>query len=117
MALNYYGYAACGTCRKAKQYLAKKKIAFSETDIVQNPPSKALLKALLQQGYALKDLFNKSGQLYRQLNMSERLKSLSTEAALDLLTQHGKLVKRPIITDGKRSTVGFDEAVFKQVWG
>jgi arsenate reductase-like glutaredoxin family protein len=32
------------------------------------------------------------------------------------LAENGRLCKRPIVTDGTRHTVGFDEPVFKESW-
>ena len=39
------------------------------------------------------------------------------DEAVDLLAKHGKLCKRPMVTDGKRHTVGFREDIFAGVWG
>ena len=114
----FYGYNKCSTCRKAKAYLEKRGIAFKEYDITAVPPSKTILQALLKSGaYPLKALFNRSGELYREMRLSEKLPAMSESQALDLLSTHGKLVKRPLITDGKRHTVGFDPEAIKRVWG
>ena len=42
---------------------------------------------------------------------------MSEEEQLDLLASNGMLIKRPIVTDGKRVTVGFREQQFEEVWG
>jgi arsenate reductase len=55
--------------------------------------------------------------MYRELDIKNRLASLTEAEALDLLAAHGKLCKRPIVTDGKRHTVGFKEDVFAATWG
>lgn len=114
----FYGYQKCSTCRKAKAYLQKKGIVFKEYDITATPPSKTILQALLASGaYQLKELFNRSGALYREMKLAKQLPAMSEPQALGLLSTHGKLVKRPVITDGSRHTVGFDEARIKRVWG
>jgi arsenate reductase len=33
-----------------------------------------------------------------------------------LLAGNGRLVKRPIVTDGKQATVGFDAETFAKAW-
>lgn len=115
--LTFYGYNKCGTCRKAKSYLDQKGIVYKDIDITEAPPSQALLKDILKQGqYSLKDLFNKSGQLYREMNMKEKMKTTSEKDLIKLLSEHGKLVKRPIATDGKKYTVGFKEDIFTKTW-
>ena len=114
----FYGYAKCSTCRKAKAYLLARGIACKEIDITIAPPPKAVLAGILRTGrYTIQDLFNRSGELYRSLKMKEKIKTMSHEALLELLARHGKLIKRPIVTDGKCTTVGFDEAVMRAVWG
>jgi arsenate reductase len=115
--IEFYGYNKCSTCLKAKKTLAKNGVAFDDIDITQNPPSQTLLKKILGEGrYELKDLFNKSGEVYRSLNMKDKLKTMSQSDALALLAKEGKLVKRPIVSNGKTFTVGFDEDTFTSVW-
>jgi len=113
----FYGYSKCSTCRAAKHYLEKHGVAFKEVDITRNPPPKRLLQSILKSGtYTITDLLNRSGLLYRELNMKDKVKTMTESALLDLLAKKGKLLKRPVITDGKRHTVGFDQVQIKRVW-
>jgi arsenate reductase (glutaredoxin) len=115
--IKFYGYNKCSTCQKAKKYLLSKKMTFNDLDITETPPTKTVLKSILKTGeYTLKDLFNKSGVQYRELNMKEKIKVMTEAELIDLLASNGKLVKRPIVTDGKRYSVGFKEDIFKQQW-
>ncbi len=114
----FYGYAKCSTCRKAKAYLLARGVTFQEVDITTTPPPKTVLAEILRSGrYSIHDLFNRSGELYRSLKMKDKITTMSHEALLDLLVRHGKLIKRPIVTDGMRTTVGFDAKVMQAVWG
>ncbi len=62
-------------------------------------------------GLSIKNLFNTSGVQYRELKISEKLKAGMSEAdALKLLSQNGKLIKRPFLLTAKSGAVGFDEA-------
>lgn len=36
---------------------------------------------------------------------------------LDLLASDGMLIKRPIVTDGNKVTVGFKEDLYTETWG
>ena len=114
--LSFYGYDKCGTCRKAKAWLDTRGLVHQSIDITDNPPPKTLLKALLKT-YGLKALFNTSGVQYRELNIKDRLPGMTGAEAVELLAKNGKLCKRPMVTDGKRHTVGFKEDVFAAVWG
>lgn len=68
-------------------------------------------------GLELKRFFNTSGASYRQLGMKDKLPHLAEEEQLDYLAADGKLIKRPIVTDGNKVTVGFNEAQFQEIWG
>ncbi|MFM1653737.1 arsenate reductase family protein [Brevibacillus sp. B_LB10_24] len=116
MTIKAYLYDKCGTCRKAKQWLRNAGVDFTEIPIVEQPPSKDELRRMWQNsGLDLKKFFNTSGQLYRELNVKERLPQMSEEEMLELLASHGKLLKRPLITDGQRVTVGFKEPEM-EIW-
>ncbi len=108
--IKFYGYDKCSTCIKAKKLLTSKGIKFEDIDITTNPPAKDLLNQILDSGkYDLKALFNKSGQMYREMNMKDKINIMSKEELLDLLSKNGRLVKRPVISDGKQHCVGYDE--------
>ena len=80
-------------------------------------PDKETLKALYEKsGLELKKFFNTSGQKYRELQLKDKLPAMSEDEQLELLASNGMLIKRPITTDGKRVTVGFNEDTFKSVW-
>ncbi len=71
---------------------------------------------LSARGSDFKKLFNTSGVLYREMKISEKLKSGMTEAeALKLLSTNGKLIKRPFFMTGTSGTVGFDETEWKKL--
>jgi len=115
--LKFYGYNKCDTCRKAKRWLESKKLDLEDIDITVAPPSLAELKTIYEKSKRpLKDFLNKSGEQYRALNMKEKVKTLSEEELLKLLSQNGRLLKRPLAFNGKMATVGFNEEEFRKVW-
>lgn len=115
--LKFYGYKNCDTCRRAKKWLESKGHKLEEIDITSQPPSlSALKKCIAQSGKPLKEFLNKSGQQYRALNMKEKVKTLSGDELLGMLAREGRLLKRPLVTDGKQTSVGFDEREFQSLW-
>lgn len=115
--LAMYAYPQCGTCRKARKFLDEHKVAYDVVHIVEHPPTKAALKKWLNNsGLPIKKFFNTSGQLYRELGMKHKINELSEDELLQLLAENGKLIKRPIVTDGERVTVGFKEDAFRSYW-
>lgn len=117
--MKLYQYPKCSTCRKADKLLKQENIGFESIDITEKPPSKAELKVMLA-SYAgdIRKLFNTSGVQYRELNMKEKLPTMSTVQAIDLLAKNGKLIKRPfLLNDRKRGIVGFKQDDWKQFLG
>jgi arsenate reductase len=49
--------------------------------------------------------------------MKEQVKTLPEDAIIKLLASEGRLIKRPIVTDGTRVTVGFSPEEFQKTWG
>lgn len=120
-SLKIYEYAKCGTCVKAKKYLKEHQIPFQEIPIVDTPPSRAELEQMLthlkSRGLKINKLFNTSGVLYKEMELSKKLPSMSENELLDLLAQHGKLIKRPFVLLKNDGLVGFNEAEWKEKIG
>ncbi len=117
MALDFYWYPKCGTCRKAKKWLEENNQDVNEIHIVENPPSKDELTAIYKKsGLDLKKFFNTSGQKYRQLGLKDKLPDMSEDEILELLSTDGMLIKRPITVGSDNITVGFKEEQFKDAW-
>ncbi|MFD1020469.1 arsenate reductase family protein [Thalassobacillus hwangdonensis] len=117
MALQFYWYPKCGTCRKAKKWLDEHDKSYEEIHIVEQPPSKAQLKEMIEKSELnAKKFFNTSGKKYRELGMKDKLKDADQNQMIEWLASDGMLIKRPIVTDGNNVTVGFKEADFEQAW-
>ncbi|MBI3803992.1 MAG: arsenate reductase family protein [Nitrospirae bacterium] len=116
--LTFYHYDRCSTCVKAKRHLTALGHTLKEIDITTDPPSeKALIDLVAKSGRPYTDFLNRSGVQYREEKMKEKVQTLPEGEILRLLAGNGRLIKRPIVTDGKRVTVGFNEAAFNAVWG
>jgi arsenate reductase len=117
MALTFYWYPKCGTCRKARKWLDEHNLSYEEVHIVENPPSRSELETLYKNsGLDIKKFFNTSGQKYRELGLKDKVKNSSEAELLDILATDGKLIKRPVLTDGQKVTVGFKEEDYEKAW-
>lgn len=118
MALDFYWYPKCGTCRKAKKWLEEHNVEFNEIHIVENPPTKEELTSIYKKsGLELKKFFNTSGQKYRELGLKDKLPTMSEDEMLELLSSNGMLIKRPLTVGEQQITVGYKEEQFSEVWG
>ncbi len=103
-------YPKCSTCQKAKRWLDEHNIEYTERHIANDKPSYDELKAwYVKSGLPLKRFFNTSGLLYKELQLKDKLASMSEEEQLKLLATDGMLVKRPIVIDDDKVLVGFKE--------
>lgn len=106
-----YIYSKCSTCQNALKFLERNNISFVRKEIVETPPSVEALRTMLNHvGGNIKKIFNTSGQLYREMQLNEKLKTMSEEDAIFLLNQHGMLVKRPFLLGNNFGLLGFKEA-------
>jgi len=119
MTLKVYEYKNCSTCKKALQFLDRHKIKYECVPIVDRPPSvkelKQMLKFIEGEEGTIKNLFNTSGVQYRELKIADQLKAGMTESqALTLLSQNGKLIKRPFALSEREGQVGFKEELWSK---
>ncbi|MCY8231536.1 arsenate reductase family protein [Priestia endophytica] len=117
MSITIYEYPKCSTCRNAKKWLDEHNVEYNAIHIVENPPSKEEIKELYEKsGLELKKFFNTSGKKYRELGLKDKVASASNEELFEILASDGMLLKRPIVTDGEKVTVGFKDEMFQKEW-
>ena len=104
-------YPKCSTCQKAKKWLDENKKEYTERHIVENNPTYDELKEWhAKSGLPLKKFFNTSGLLYKEMQLKDKLPTMSEEEQLQLLATNGMLVKRPLVVTEDTVLVGFKEA-------
>ena len=114
--LKFYGYKKCSTCRKAEKALAGLGREYAFIDITETPPSQAELKAVLKRsGAEARKLFNTSGVQYKELKVKDKAPAMTEPQVLSMLAGNGRLIKRPIVTDGTKATIGFGDE-FLRAW-
>ena len=107
-------YPKCSTCKKAKSWLEEKNINFEDRNIVEDTPTlQELTEWIEKSGLDLKKWFNTSGLKYKELNLKDKLGSMTDEEKIKLLASDGKLIKRPLLISGKEVYVGFKEEQWK----
>ena len=107
-------YDKCGTCKKAEKYLLDKAYTLEKRDIKSEKPSLEELTAWYKaSGLPLKRFYNTSGKLYKELNLKDKIPTMSEEEQLELLASDGMLVKRPILVNGNDVLIGFKLAEYE----
>ena len=110
-------YPKCSTCKKAKKYLDDSNISYEDRNIKDNNPTKDELKKYIElSNKDINNFFNTSGLKYRELYLKDKLKSMTFDEKLDLLSTDGMLVKRPIIVNEKNVLIGFKEKEWQELF-
>lgn len=108
-------YRKCSTCQRALKWLEQNNINFEERPIVEENPTFDELKEWYgKSGLPLKKFFNTSGNIYKQMNLKDKLGDMSEEEQLKLLATDGMLVKRPLVVGEDFVITGFKESEWEQ---
>ena len=116
--LKIYGLKKCSTTQKVANWMNDQGHELTDIiDIRDCPPSIEELKYALE-AYSGKrgKIVNSSGQLYRDLHLKDKLDEMSEDEFLTLLSEQGMLVKRPLITDGKKTSTGSNQNDLARIW-
>lgn len=109
-------YPKCSTCQKAKKFLINHGADFDDRHIVENTPTAAELKQWIERsGLPTKRFFNTSGNVYKEMNLKEKVDLLTIDEACELLSQNGMLIKRPLLITEDTVLVGFKESEYERI--
>ena len=109
-------YPKCSTCKNAKKWLIQNNIEFDDRNIVENTPTKEELEKWIKQSKKeIKKFFNTSGLKYKELNLKEKLPNMTDKEKIELLSNDGMLIKRPLLITDKEILVGFKEKEWEEV--
>ena len=107
-------YPKCSTCKKAKKWLEENKIDFVERNIVTETPTvEELTEWIKTSGQEIKKWFNTSGLKYKELNLKEKLSTMTDKEKIELLASDGMLIKRPLLISEKGIFIGVKEETLK----
>ena len=113
--MQFICYPKCSTCQKARKWLEANHLEFTERHIVEeNPSYEELKKWYAESGLPLKKFFNTSGMLYKEMQLKDKLPTMSEEEQLKLLATNGMLVKRPLVVKENCILTGFKEAEWEK---
>ncbi len=91
-------------------------MSFTLKDIVKEPPSVTELQKMLHfRNGILTKLLNTSGLLYREMQLTQKVKFMPIEEILLLLSQQGMLIKRPFLLGDTIGLTGFKEEEWSRI--
>lgn len=116
MSKLFINYPKCSTCKKAEKFLKENNIEFINRNIVEENPSAEELALWMEKScLEPRKFFNTSGVLYREMNLKDKIKTMSKEEMIEILSTNGMLVKRPLLVMDDKVLVGFKEENYKEI--
>ena len=98
-------------------WLARHEVEADVRPIVDSPPTaEELVEWIPKSKRPIRKWLNTSGKNYREIG-AKKFDHAKDEEILRMLTQDGKLVKRPVLIAGNRVIVGFDEEQYEALFG
>ncbi|HLR65376.1 MAG TPA: Spx/MgsR family RNA polymerase-binding regulatory protein [Pseudogracilibacillus sp.] len=112
MELIIYGYS-CASTRKAKKWLTNHNIPFVFRDIIKHPVKEDEIRMILSltEG-GTDDIISKRSNIYQELNLD--LDTIPLKELYELIHQHPKLLRQPIIVGDHKIQIGFDKDNIRQ---
>ena len=100
-----FGIKNCDTMKKAFNWLSENGVAYEFTDYKKAGVAAAHLADWSQRA-GWETLLNKRGLTWKKLTDAERTDVNETKA-IELMTQHPSLIKRPVLDTGRQLIIGF----------
>ena len=92
----------------AKKWLDEHKITYEDRHIIdRNPSVEELTEWIKRSKLPLKNFFNTSGLVYKEMKLKDKLPAMSEAEQIALLASDGKLIKRPLLISEDQVLVGF----------
>jgi arsenate reductase len=115
--LKVYHYPVCSTCKSATKVLRQEGYDLELQDIKAEPPTVVELRKLIGlSGLPIAKWFNVNGEVYREMGLKDKIPQMSDEDKIRLLSSNGMLIKRPIVSDGSKVSIGFRAEDFGPMW-
>ena len=108
MNIQIFGISKCFDTKKAERYFKERKIPFQYIDLSKKNISKGELDSVLK-NLSLAEIINSDSKEYKKSNI---YMIRNAQGKIDILLENYKLLKTPIVRNGKLATVGYK----KEVW-
>ena len=105
--VNLYTSPSCSSCRKAKAWLTKHEVAYTERNIFSEPLTILEIKEILRMTEdGTDEIIATKSKRFQELNVN--MESLPLQELYKLIRDNPELLRRPILLDEKRLQVGYN---------
>jgi arsenate reductase len=104
MNIQIFGTKKCFDTKKAERFFKERNINFQFIDLNEKSMSKGEFNSVLN-SVNINDLINTKSKEYAKLNFNN---IRSSEVKTELLLKNQKVIKTPVVRNGKEATVGYN---------
>ena len=110
MNIQIFGKSKCFDTKKAERYFKERRIKFQLIDVAKYGMSKGELKSVLQAVGGIEKLIDEKSKD----DTAVLIKYLATnDAKEETLLENPKIIKTPIVRNGKKATIGYCPEVWE----
>lgn len=107
--LLFYTYPSCTSCRKTKAWLKENGVDFEERHLFKDTPSIEELKEIITLSTeGIEEILARRSSSFKGLDIE--IEDLTLSEMLELMHNEPKLLRRPIVTNGKKLIVGYNKS-------
>lgn len=115
MAATLYGIPNCDTVKKARTWLEKNGIDYRFHDFKKAGITPDLVTSWLKQ-VEWDVLVNRKGTTWRALPDERKAAISDAKSATELMLESPSVIKRPVLSCGDSTHVGFSETLYQQIF-
>jgi Spx/MgsR family transcriptional regulator len=101
-----FGLPNCDTVKKSRAWFDAQGHAYQFHDFKKHGVPQAPLRQWVE-ALGWETLVNKKGSTWRKLDAKEQDAVVDADSAIALMLNHASVIKRPVVVQGQRVTVGF----------
>ena len=108
-----YGISNCDTVKKARKWLQDNGIDYTFHDYKKLGIDRDSLQNWCNE-FGYETLVNKRGSTWRKLEDAVKA-DLDEAKAIDIMSTHHSVIKRPVLVSDRKNILGFDEDKYKSL--
>jgi arsenate reductase len=116
MKRTLYGIPNCDTVKKARTWLADNGHDFSFHDFKKHGLDRSTVAEWLEQ-VDWEVLVNRKGMTWRNMDDEQKAAVTDKASALELMLSNPSVIKRPVLDNGGKFSVGFSAAQYQGIFG
>lgn len=110
MNIQIFGKTKCFDTKKAERYFKERGIKFQSIDLLQKPMSPGEFQSVAKAVGGYQQLIDEGA---KDKDMLALLKYLGEANRADKLFENQKLIRTPIVRNGRQATIGFQPDIWK----